>query len=275
MGRISRGFQSEDGFNKGAWTPLEDKILMDYVKVHGEGKWSNLARKTGLMRCGKSCRLRWMNYLRPDIKRGNISDDEEELIIRLHKLLGNRWSLIAGRLPGRTDNEIKNYWNTTLSKKKHQFSFIQHKPNVSSSNQVETTTQPSDDQKDNGINHTLNMGSSSSQIHVFKEMKIELEIGEIDHLSNSPSSIENVNNGEGFMMDFNVEDICKFLDTDMIDNKEGERDGIFLDKIEDMTSSDKDLLSLASSFLEEPEGWPEDLDLNIKDSDMNISIDGN
>uniref|UniRef100_A0A7N0VAW1 Uncharacterized protein n=1 Tax=Kalanchoe fedtschenkoi TaxID=63787 RepID=A0A7N0VAW1_KALFE len=71
----------------------------------------------GLNRCGKSCRLRWLNYLRPDIKRGNISEDEEELIIRLHKLLGNRWSLIAGRLPGRTDNEIKNYWNTTLGKK--------------------------------------------------------------------------------------------------------------------------------------------------------------
>lgn len=71
----------------------------------------------GLLRCGKSCRLRWMNYLRPDIKRGNISPDEDDLIIRLHSLLGNRWSLIAGRLPGRTDNEIKNYWNTHLSKR--------------------------------------------------------------------------------------------------------------------------------------------------------------
>lgn len=71
----------------------------------------------GLFRCGKSCRLRWMNYLRPDIKRGNITPDEEDLIVRMHALLGNRWSLIAGRLPGRTDNEIKNYWNTHLSKR--------------------------------------------------------------------------------------------------------------------------------------------------------------
>ncbi|KAK9285134.1 hypothetical protein L1049_024319 [Liquidambar formosana] len=62
-------------------------------------------------------RLRWFNYLKPGIKRGHISMDEEDLIIRLHNLLGNRWSLIAGRLPGRTDNEIKNYWNTTLFKK--------------------------------------------------------------------------------------------------------------------------------------------------------------
>ncbi|KAH9321064.1 hypothetical protein KI387_015703, partial [Taxus chinensis] len=70
-----------------------------------------------LKRCGKSCRLRWLNYLRPDIKRGNISPDEDELIIKMHRLLGNRWSLIAGRLPGRTDNEIKNYWSTILSKR--------------------------------------------------------------------------------------------------------------------------------------------------------------
>ncbi|KAK6927232.1 SANT/Myb domain [Dillenia turbinata] len=79
--------------------------------------WKAHKTEKGLKRCGKSCRLRWLNYLRPDIKRGNISHDEEELIVRLHKLLGNRWSLIAGRLPGRTDNEIKNYWNTTLGKK--------------------------------------------------------------------------------------------------------------------------------------------------------------
>ncbi|KAK6912863.1 SANT/Myb domain [Dillenia turbinata] len=108
---------SKEGVNRGAWTASEDKILTSYIKVHGEGNWRNLPIRAGLMRCGKSCRLRWLNYLRPDIKRGNISHDEEELIVRLHKLLGNRWSLIAGRLPGRTDSEIKNYWNTTLGKK--------------------------------------------------------------------------------------------------------------------------------------------------------------
>ncbi|KAH9326961.1 hypothetical protein KI387_007139, partial [Taxus chinensis] len=70
-----------------------------------------------LLRCGKSCRLRWLNYLRPDVKRGQILADEEDIILRLHHLLGNRWSLIAGRIPGRTDNEIKNFWNTHLSKK--------------------------------------------------------------------------------------------------------------------------------------------------------------
>ncbi|KAL5755587.1 hypothetical protein ACOSP7_020001 [Xanthoceras sorbifolium] len=108
---------AKEGLNRGAWTATEDKILTDYIKIHGEGKWRNLPKRAGLKRCGKSCRLRWLNYLRPDIKRGNISRDEEELIIRMHKLLGNRWSLIAGRLPGRTDNEIKNYWNTNIGKK--------------------------------------------------------------------------------------------------------------------------------------------------------------
>ncbi|KAI7987159.1 Transcription factor WER [Camellia lanceoleosa] len=106
-------------YNKGAWTSEEDK-LAQYIEVHGAKKWKTIATKSGLNRCGKSCRLRWLNYLRPNIKRGNITDEEEDLILRLHKLLGNRWSLIAGRLPGRTDNEIKNYWNSHLSRKINQ-----------------------------------------------------------------------------------------------------------------------------------------------------------
>ncbi|XVE97758.1 hypothetical protein REPUB_Repub03eG0046400 [Reevesia pubescens] len=103
--------------NKGAWTAEEDQKLAQVIEIHGPKRWKSVAAKAGLNRCGKSCRLRWMNYLRPNIKRGNISEQEEDLILRLHKLLGNRWSLIAGRLPGRTDNEIKNYWNSHLSKK--------------------------------------------------------------------------------------------------------------------------------------------------------------
>ncbi|CAL4954979.1 unnamed protein product [Urochloa decumbens] len=102
---------------RGAWTPEEDELLARAVMREGEGRWRTLPRRAGLLRCGKSCRLRWMNYLRPDIKRGPIAADEEDLIVRLHRLLGNRWSLIAGRLPGRTDNEIKNYWNSHLAKK--------------------------------------------------------------------------------------------------------------------------------------------------------------
>ncbi|KAG5035833.1 hypothetical protein JHK87_010743 [Glycine soja] len=103
--------------NKGAWTKEEDERLINYIKLHGEGCWRSLPKAAGLLRCGKSCRLRWINYLRPDLKRGNFTEEEDELIINLHGLLGNKWSLIAARLPGRTDNEIKNYWNTHIKRK--------------------------------------------------------------------------------------------------------------------------------------------------------------
>ncbi|OAY35232.1 myb-related protein 308 [Manihot esculenta] len=103
--------------NKGAWTKEEDERLINYIKLHGEGCWRSLPKAAGLLRCGKSCRLRWINYLRPDLKRGNFTEEEDELIIKLHSLLGNKWSLIAARLPGRTDNEIKNYWNTHIKRK--------------------------------------------------------------------------------------------------------------------------------------------------------------
>ncbi|KAG8380145.1 hypothetical protein BUALT_Bualt07G0163100 [Buddleja alternifolia] len=106
--------------NTGAWTAEEDRKLAEAIEINGPKQWTTITAKSGLNRCAKSCRLRWMNYLRPNIKRGNMSDQEEDLIIRLHKLLGNRWSLIAARLPGRTDNEIKNYWNSHLSKKKFE-----------------------------------------------------------------------------------------------------------------------------------------------------------
>ncbi|KAK9225848.1 hypothetical protein WN943_010893 [Citrus x changshan-huyou] len=107
----------KNGLKKGPWTPEEDHKLISYIQLHGPGNWRNLPKNAGLQRCGKSCRLRWTNYLRPDIKRGRFSFEEEETIIQLHSILGNKWSAIAARLPGRTDNEIKNYWNTHIRKR--------------------------------------------------------------------------------------------------------------------------------------------------------------
>ncbi|KAJ6790753.1 myb-related protein 306 isoform X1 [Iris pallida] len=105
------------GIKKGPWTPEEDIILVSYIQEHGPGNWRSVPTNTGLMRCSKSCRLRWTNYLRPGIKRGNFTQHEEGMIIHLQALLGNRWAAIASYLPQRTDNDIKNYWNTHLKKK--------------------------------------------------------------------------------------------------------------------------------------------------------------
>nr|KYP54573.1 Transcription factor GAMYB [Cajanus cajan] len=128
--KISKGRQSsslveEDGdgenvgegpLKKGPWTSAEDAILIEYVKKHGQGNWNAVQKYSGLARCGKSCRLRWANHLRPDLKKGAFTAEEESRIIELHSKMGNKWARMAAELPGRTDNEIKNYWNTRIKR---------------------------------------------------------------------------------------------------------------------------------------------------------------
>ncbi|XP_059666691.1 transcription factor MYB58-like [Cornus florida] len=117
MGRGRAPCCDKSKVKKGPWSPAEDLRLITYIQKHGHGNWRALPKQAGLLRCGKSCRLRWINYLRPGVKRGNFSPEEEEIIIKLHESLGNKWSKIASHLPGRTDNEIKNVWNTSLKKR--------------------------------------------------------------------------------------------------------------------------------------------------------------
>ncbi|OAY81526.1 myb-related protein Zm1-like [Ananas comosus] len=135
MGRGRAPCCAKIGLNKGSWTPEEDMRLIAYIHKFGHGNWRALPKQAGLLRCGKSCRLRWINYLRPDIKRGNFTQEEEETIIKLHDLLGNKWSKIASCLPGRTDNEIKNVWNTHLKKR-----LASRDHNIKKSKQKEATS---------------------------------------------------------------------------------------------------------------------------------------
>ncbi|WJX37698.1 hypothetical protein P8452_25438 [Trifolium repens] len=116
-GSGGRGGGDEVSLKKGPWTTAEDAILIDYVTKHGEGNWNAVQRNTGLNRCGKSCRLRWANHLKPNLKKGAFSPDEEKLIVELHAQFGNKWARMATLLPGRTDNEIKNYWNTRIKRR--------------------------------------------------------------------------------------------------------------------------------------------------------------
>ncbi|KAE8719426.1 Transcription factor MYB51 [Hibiscus syriacus] len=169
---------------KGPWTPDEDQKLLAYIQQHGFGNWRFLPEKAGLQRCGKSCRLRWINYLRPGLKRGKFSSHEEQTIIQLHAFLGNRWSAIAAHLPNRTDNEIKNYWNTRIKKRLNKMGIDP------------ATHKPKSDPLIGSTNGTLNHMAQWESARLEAEARLVKESKKIPSSSHQKSSDKN-NQGSG------------------------------------------------------------------------------
>ncbi|CAN7086990.1 unnamed protein product [Brassica oleracea var. botrytis] len=206
------------GLKKGPWSADEDRKLMNFILTHGQCCWRAVPKLAGLLRCGKSCRLRWTNYLRPDLKRGLLSDHEEKMVIDLHSQLGNRWSKIASHLPGRTDNEIKNHWNTHIKKKLRKMGIdpLTHKPlsivEQEEEKPLKKLQKPMEQTAEEPTNDCLTKDSNSK--NMFMAMNLEYGVEEVPTIdpeclelicNNSPTSSSS-SNESSILKDFQFPD---------------------------------------------------------------------
>ncbi|KAK9266354.1 hypothetical protein L1049_024425 [Liquidambar formosana] len=179
----------KNGLKKGAWSPEEDNKLRAYIQRYGHWNWRELPKFAGLSRCGKSCRLRWMNYLRPNVKRGNYTKEEDELIIKLHQELGNKWSVISTKLSGRTDNEIKNHWHTHLKKRSGK----QNPPTSERRKRSVETSRCEANQKEGLEPKNVFAHNASPQILESTPLSPELSSSEFSSLSADYALVSNIN----------------------------------------------------------------------------------
>ncbi|PKA45640.1 Transcription factor GAMYB [Apostasia shenzhenica] len=141
---------------KRPWSSAEDEKLIECVKQNGERNWPAVANFSGLSRDSKSCRLRWLNHLSPRHNNEPFTPEEECTIIQLHSIYGNKWSLMTKHLPGRSDNEIKNYWNTWL-KRRSKANLPLYPSEIQSQLQNQTELSPSTTVAINMIRASLEM----------------------------------------------------------------------------------------------------------------------
>ncbi|XP_043695216.1 transcription factor MYB59-like [Telopea speciosissima] len=197
---------------KGPWTEQDDLQLMCFVSLFGDRRWDSIAKVSGLNRTGKSCRLRWVNYLHPGLKRGRMTPQEERLVLELHSQWGNRWSRIARRLPGRTDNEIKNYWRTHMRKKAQERKRgICRPPSSSSSNSLSPTSQDS----------TSVVTNSLAESHLMMEGSLHENGVNINSTTDGDLDLEEVAKGY-YSMDEIWKDIDQLMEEDVSSGSGGQ-----------------------------------------------------
>ncbi|KAJ9542094.1 hypothetical protein OSB04_028600 [Centaurea solstitialis] len=182
------GCDLQSGLTKGPWSSDEDHKLVTYISRYGIWNWSKMPLYAGLSRSGKSCRLRWMNYLNPKVKRGNFTNEEEKTILHYHSMLGNKWSAIAKMLPGRSDNEVKNYWHTRLKKQMTQDLIPVTTPTEITSYDVESPSKPLDHFFSNILNDHATPSCMPDAGSIF-EPEIEFET---NYDITSPGTLEEV-----------------------------------------------------------------------------------
>ncbi|XP_073157444.1 transcription factor MYB36 [Henckelia pumila] len=171
---------------KGPWSPEEDATLKAYIDKNGTGgNWIALPQKIGIKRCGKSCRLRWLNYLRPNIKHGGFTEEEDNIICSLYISIGSRWSIIAAQLPGRTDNDIKNYWNTRLKKK-----LLGRRKNSSANQRLSISDQDPSKDHTNSIGEESNYSMENLSNSALERLQLHIQLQSLQNpfsFYNNPS----------------------------------------------------------------------------------------